>query len=209
MDAPALKQRGDEEFGKGNYAAAVDYYAKALDCIDEEEDASLKLVLHGNRSMARLKSQQIADAIADGLQCISLDPTYTKGARIGSQFIQRLSHFAPALSLQRQPARPRRPRRPWSCPMNHDLSVRALRPGRRKRRRGPQRIPSFSFFTPLVFLFQRPPSACPRRREAGGPSLIIHLNPAAQRQPKPPRSRRASLIPPVIANPFLLRPAFS
>lgn len=80
MDATALKKLGDEAFGKSNYANACDFYARALACVDDSDDDDLRLVLHGNRSMARLKSQQIADAIADGLECISLDPTYTKGA---------------------------------------------------------------------------------------------------------------------------------
>lgn len=81
MDATSLKRKGDDEFGKGNYDSACDFYAKALACVDDSDDDDLRLVLHGNRSMARLKSQNIVDAIADGLQCISLDPKYTKGAQ--------------------------------------------------------------------------------------------------------------------------------
>ena len=81
-----LKAQGDLRFKASDWAGASACYTRALDAVAAASSSSgandnVTLVhLHGNRSMSRLKGGELAGSVEDGLQCLVLDPTYTKGA---------------------------------------------------------------------------------------------------------------------------------
>ena len=75
----ALKAAADDCHKASQYAEACELYTRALEVAASGGTSDLVLVLHGNRSMSRLKGGEVAGAVEDGLQCLSIDPTYTKG----------------------------------------------------------------------------------------------------------------------------------
>eukprot|EP00035_Acanthoeca_spectabilis_P026100 m.461321 g.461321 ORF g.461321 m.461321 type:complete len:546 (-) comp22275_c0_seq1:65-1702(-) len=66
------KDRGNEQFKLGKYAAAIECYSRGID-IDPASS-----VLFANRAMARLKMKQYIEAEQDCTMAIELAPTYIK-----------------------------------------------------------------------------------------------------------------------------------
>lgn len=73
--ANKLGKEAFAEFNKGRFAEAIKLYSAALDCATVEE----KPLIFCNRSAARLRVQQFADAMADAKEAILLKPTWSKG----------------------------------------------------------------------------------------------------------------------------------
>lgn len=75
------KDKGNVEFKKGTYLAALKFYTKGVDC-------SPSAALLGNRAAVHLKMESFGAAMTDANRAISLDKTYIKAFyRRGSAYI--------------------------------------------------------------------------------------------------------------------------
>ena len=70
-DAAALKKKGNDLFGRGKYADAVEAYTAAIDLWMETHD---RAVLYSNRSAARLKiAGEKQKALSDAERAVQLE----------------------------------------------------------------------------------------------------------------------------------------
>eukprot|EP01084_Bolivina_argentea_P163208 283967_1 len=82
--AMVLKDKGNIEFGNGNYKKAIELYTKAIDL------ESTNHTLYSNRSAAYLKSLKYDLSLLDANKCIQLQPDWAKGyVRKGTVYIQQ------------------------------------------------------------------------------------------------------------------------
>jgi tetratricopeptide (TPR) repeat protein len=64
---------GNDSFEKAQYEAAVDYYGKAIQLLQDEEDSNL-INAHYNRALAYLKKGGYENAISDFTRVIQMNP---------------------------------------------------------------------------------------------------------------------------------------
>eukprot|EP00062_Callorhinchus_milii_P023103 gi/632981585/ref/XP_007907673.1/ PREDICTED: E3 ubiquitin-protein ligase TTC3-like [Callorhinchus milii] len=67
------KTKGNEEFNKGNYSAAVSLYSKAIDMSPINE------ILYGNRALCFLRIENYGNALGDGKRATLLKSDWPKG----------------------------------------------------------------------------------------------------------------------------------
>jgi len=70
--ASQFKQKGNDEFKKGNYAKAIQFYTSA---IDRREDPAF----YSNRAACYLKIKKYNNCISDCKRLLTLDPKFAKG----------------------------------------------------------------------------------------------------------------------------------
>eukprot|EP00916_Digyalum_oweni_P000306 GHVL01000531.1.p1 GENE.GHVL01000531.1~~GHVL01000531.1.p1 ORF type:complete len:301 (+),score=39.00 GHVL01000531.1:2033-2935(+) len=74
-----FRQKGNEEFGKQHFAAALDFYTKAIDMKEENRINDNLHLLYCNRSFCHIKIENFGSAIMDATQSIELCKTFAKG----------------------------------------------------------------------------------------------------------------------------------
>ena len=99
-DAAALKKKGNDFFGRGKYADAVEAYTAAIDLWMETHD---RAVLYSNRSAARLKiAGEKQKALSDAERAVQLDPKYAKAHFRKGQALRALGDAAKAVEAMEE-----------------------------------------------------------------------------------------------------------
>ena len=99
-DAAALKKKGNDLFGRGKYADAVEAYTAAIDLWMETHD---RAVLYSNRSAARLKiAGEKQKALSDAERAVQLDPKYAKAHFRKGQALRALGDAAKAVEAMEE-----------------------------------------------------------------------------------------------------------
>jgi len=88
--AEAHKAQGNEEYKKGDYAAAVVHYSRAIDEYPEEPS------YYGNRAASRMMEGEWKPALDDALKATQLDPSFTKGYLRAGKCYVKLGDFVRA-----------------------------------------------------------------------------------------------------------------
>jgi len=88
--AEAHKAQGNEEYKKGDYAAAVVHYSRAIEEFPEEPS------YYGNRAASRMMEGEWKPALDDALKATQLDPTFTKGYLRAGKCYVKLGDFVRA-----------------------------------------------------------------------------------------------------------------
>ncbi|XP_078265780.1 E3 ubiquitin-protein ligase TTC3 isoform X2 [Rhinoraja longicauda] len=73
LESEDCKERGNKEFKKENYEAAVNLYSRAIDLCPDNE------ILYGNRALCFFRIEKYKKALGDGKRAIILKPVWTKG----------------------------------------------------------------------------------------------------------------------------------
>lgn len=73
LESKDCRERGNKEFKKENYEAAVNLYSRAIDLSPDNE------ILYGNRAFCFLRIENYKKALGDGKRAIILCPAWTKG----------------------------------------------------------------------------------------------------------------------------------
>ena len=99
-DAAGLKKKGNELFGRGKYAEAVEAYTQAIDLWMEPKD---RAVLYSNRSAARLKiAGEKQKALSDAERAVQLAPDYAKAHFRRGQALRALGEAAKAAEAMQE-----------------------------------------------------------------------------------------------------------
>ena len=99
-DAAALKKKGNDLFGRGKYADAVEAYTAAIDLWMETHD---RAVLYSNRSAARLKiAGEKQKALSDAERAVQLDAKYAKAHFRKGQALRALGDAAKAVEAMEE-----------------------------------------------------------------------------------------------------------
>jgi DnaJ family protein C protein 7 len=88
--AEAHKAQGNEEYKKGDYAAAVAHYSRAIEEFPEEPS------YYGNRAASRMMEGEWKPALDDALKATQLDPSFTKGYLRAGKCYVKLGDFVRA-----------------------------------------------------------------------------------------------------------------
>ncbi|NXD08069.1 TTC1 protein, partial [Nothocercus nigrocapillus] len=76
-ESTTLKEKGNEQFKKGDYGEAEDYYTRALQicpaCFQKD-----RAVLFSNRAAAKMKQDKTEAALSDCSKAVELDPNYIR-----------------------------------------------------------------------------------------------------------------------------------
>ncbi|XP_072116110.1 E3 ubiquitin-protein ligase TTC3 isoform X1 [Mobula birostris] len=73
QESEVYKERGNEEFKRKDYEAALNWYSKAIDLCPDNE------ILYGNRALCFFRIEKYKKALGDGKRAIILNPVWTKG----------------------------------------------------------------------------------------------------------------------------------
>jgi len=73
------KEKGNEAFKKGDFAAALKYYSEAIKRLDENEGRMELARVYSNRAAAYTKVAEFDLGLKDCNTCLVLDPTFIKG----------------------------------------------------------------------------------------------------------------------------------
>jgi hypothetical protein len=96
-----LKSRGNEEVGRGNFAAALKLYQRALKVAGN--DARARAVVHSNMSACHLALRNYAEALREGEAAVAADNTFEKGhARCGAALERMPGRRRDALAAYRR-----------------------------------------------------------------------------------------------------------
>jgi len=90
-----LKEEGNAQFGRGNYAEAVEAYTSALE-IDPEND-NFNKALYANRAAALIHLKKYDDALNDCNRALELDPKYHKVLQRRGDVYMQLEEYEKAL----------------------------------------------------------------------------------------------------------------
>jgi len=90
--AAALKDEGNVKFKAGDYAAAVELYAKSLEINNQQH------LVFSNRSAAYLKLGKADAALQDAEQCVELEPKWAKGYSRHAAALQELKRWDEAVA---------------------------------------------------------------------------------------------------------------
>ncbi|KAG8450183.1 hypothetical protein GDO86_002717 [Hymenochirus boettgeri] len=72
MESEAIRQRGNEEFTKGNFSLAADLYSRAIEFRPDNH------LLFGNRAICFLRLGKYKNALCDGKKATILRSNYPK-----------------------------------------------------------------------------------------------------------------------------------
>jgi tetratricopeptide (TPR) repeat protein len=89
-DPAELKKRGNEAYARKQYADAICYYTRALECQSNEQEQAVYL---SNRSICRRCSGQVQAALEDALEVIKRRPDWVKGHVRQAQALMALERF--------------------------------------------------------------------------------------------------------------------
>ncbi|XP_051870702.1 E3 ubiquitin-protein ligase TTC3 [Pristis pectinata] len=73
QESESCREKGNKEFKKENYEAAVKWYSRAIDLCPVNE------ILYGNRALCFFRIEKYKKALGDGKRAIILKPDWTKG----------------------------------------------------------------------------------------------------------------------------------
>ena len=94
----ALKEKGNDEFKKGNHQAAYDLYTEAIkNATDSEEDTKGLHLIYSNRAATLLSMERFEEALKDCDRVIQLEPKFMKGYLRKSMALKSLGRKKEAL----------------------------------------------------------------------------------------------------------------
>uniref|UniRef100_A0A8C8RIY7 Tetratricopeptide repeat protein 1 n=1 Tax=Pelusios castaneus TaxID=367368 RepID=A0A8C8RIY7_9SAUR len=95
-ESKTLKEKGNEQFKKGEYGEAEDSYKKALQVCPAcyQKDRS---VLFSNRAAARMKQDKTEAALSDCCKAIELDPNYIRALLRRAELYEKTEKLDEAL----------------------------------------------------------------------------------------------------------------
>ncbi|KAF7679667.1 Stress-induced-phosphoprotein 1 [Astathelohania contejeani] len=93
------KEKGNEEFKKGNYTQAMEYYTQSINENPNNE------ILYSNRAACLTKLNRLEEAIQDCLKAIEINPKFLKGyIRLGGLYtsidvIKAIEYYEQGLAI--------------------------------------------------------------------------------------------------------------
>ncbi|NXY88097.1 TTC1 protein, partial [Alcedo cyanopectus] len=107
-ESTALKEKGNEQFKKGDYGEAEDSYSRALQicpaCFQKD-----RAVLFSNRAAAKMKQDKTEAALSDCTKAVELDPNYIRALLRRAELYEKTEKLDEALEdykavLEKDPA---------------------------------------------------------------------------------------------------------
>eukprot|EP01102_Stenamoeba_stenopodia_P003771 TRINITY_DN13913_c0_g1_i1.p1 TRINITY_DN13913_c0_g1~~TRINITY_DN13913_c0_g1_i1.p1 ORF type:complete len:499 (-),score=136.49 TRINITY_DN13913_c0_g1_i1:9-1505(-) len=78
MSIAEFREKGTEEYKKGNYNEAIQFYTKALECDPNALTRDVEIALYGNRTAAYVMLEKWTEALRDAQIVIGKDPQNSK-----------------------------------------------------------------------------------------------------------------------------------
>ncbi|XP_075298075.1 tetratricopeptide repeat protein 1 [Opisthocomus hoazin] len=95
-ESTTLKEKGNEQFKKGDYGEAEDSYTKALQicpaCFQKD-----RAVLFSNRAAAKMKQEKTEAALSDCSRAVELDPNYIRALLRRAELYEKTEKLDEAL----------------------------------------------------------------------------------------------------------------
>ncbi|NXF29258.1 TTC1 protein, partial [Nyctibius bracteatus] len=95
-ESTTLKEKGNEQFKKGDYGEAEDSYTKALQicpaCFQKD-----RAVLFSNRAAAKMKQDKMEAALSDCSKAVELDPNYIRALLRRAELYEKTEKLDEAL----------------------------------------------------------------------------------------------------------------
>ncbi|NXG78218.1 TTC1 protein, partial [Baryphthengus martii] len=95
-ESTTLKEKGNEQFKKGDYGEAEDSYTKALQicpaCFQKD-----RAVLFSNRAAAKMKQEKTEAALSDCSKAVELDPNYIRALLRRAELYEKTEKLDEAL----------------------------------------------------------------------------------------------------------------
>ncbi|GJP82941.1 hypothetical protein CLOP_g13160, partial [Closterium sp. NIES-67] len=100
LEAAVIKARGNEEYKRGDYNAALESYSNALAAapgVEHEEAKEARAIYHANRAMCHLQLKDYDACVKESTAAMDLKPDYLKAIMRRAQAWEKLDKLEEAL----------------------------------------------------------------------------------------------------------------